>query len=150
VAEVLGPDFTEVTRGFQSEFTSPAGARAMVEVLARALGERPAVEVPEPLRAAHALLTAPTEALRFAPGDHAHQAAQALAAAGRPDLLRDALRGPNPVGRILAADALLKQGAAAEDVAALRAVRALDLEVESQLPGAAPGPCQAAALLPEV
>ena len=103
-----------------------------------ALGTVPATEVPSELAPAFELLTSPYEQLVIgrncsytgAPPPGAVEI-RAIVAAGRFDLVRLVLRGPNPEGRVWAAHALLERGALDDaDRRAIETLRALPLEIE--------------------
>ena len=109
-----------------------AEARA---VLDREIGELAAVTVPDELREAYDLLLSPLESLDI--GDTCYEggsppegrmAARKLVAARRADLLRNALHGPNPEGRLYAARGLRDlEALSVADQAAIAKLRKLEL-----------------------
>lgn len=126
----------EVSTYHQSE---EARTRVADDALARELGRPLGADVPADLRDAFELLTDPRAELVVgracgaggsAPPGRA--AARELVSAGRADLLRDALRGMNPAGRIYAYAGLRVLAAnTTDDDAAFARAHGLDLTVPS-------------------
>lgn len=153
----------ELDGGARVEWRDAAVLADMRRVREAVLGAAPEPrdEPPPELAAALQLLLDPREELDVgevcyydgAP-PRGSAAALALAAAGRLDLLRIVLRGANPEGRVYAARELLKRRAAGErlsnaDLAALRAVRALEVPI-STCAGCLVTDLRAAEVLPAV
>lgn len=133
LALVLRDAFRPCAAGFVADYAFAEVMAALDTALAAALGPRPPVDVPEALREGHAALTSPTASFGYYPPEQAFddggplefRTARALEAAGRLDLLRDVLRGPNPTGRRYAAAALERLGAVdAADARTIEALRA--------------------------
>lgn len=99
---------------------------------ARVLGEALPVEVPSELEPAYRMLTSRSEVLSVGSScgiagtePAGRSAMSALVASGRRDLLGNALRGPNPAGRVYGALGLLAlPPVAPADADAIRALRA--------------------------
>jgi hypothetical protein len=123
--------------GWRARWRSPRLA-AEIEARVRAAlgGHRPA-DVPAELAADYQLLLDPLLAIEYAPpGDDAcgpaagRAALERLLAAKRADLAANVLRGLDPEGRVLAAEALfLRGGLEPEDERAARAVLELDVPI---------------------
>lgn len=133
---------TTTRRGWRSRWRDLRNA-AELEGRARiALGGHVPVEVPAALADAYELLLDPlrpivyaraeVEAAAAAPG---RSALEALLASGRDELVRNALRGLDPEGRLYAAEALIERiGPERDDQRALR--RLLELDVAVRVVGA--------------
>jgi hypothetical protein len=109
----------------------PARVRTLERATAQVLGAPTAAEVPDALRAHVAVLTDPLDFHDFGASCYddgakpkGRVAIEALIGGQRFDLVRNALRGLNPTGRVYAAEALLARGSIdPADRGALRAVR---------------------------
>lgn len=125
-------------------YVDPEGMKAFDAALAARLGERTGAQANDTLRRAYEALTSPLVQLSYG---HACGVAgtkptgreymEKLVAANRADLLRDALRGANPEGRIYAAEGLYAiarrtgKPLEASDRKAIDELRALDQPIES-------------------
>jgi len=114
-------------------------------------------DLPKDLRDAYLTLVSPLASYDFGEScgfaglkPEGRKAVEALLAAKRPDLVRRALRGPNPEGRVYAAQALLRSETrpSAEDRAAIAAIRALDVPIRC-CDGCEVSSAPASKLLPE-
>jgi hypothetical protein len=121
-AFVRHPMSSSVTLLESAAFPAPASAEAALRArLDRELGTLTAIDastLSPDLSRAYATLMSPLEKLavgvscgRGEGSPYGRDAAAALRTAGRVDLLRNVLRGPNPEGRVYAARALAKLGA---------------------------------------
>jgi hypothetical protein len=139
IRDALGPAFAiheaMSYRAGRVSFGFPKRSAEARAVLDRELGELAAVAVPEELRESYELLLSPFESLDI--GDNCYEggsppegrvAARKLVAARRADLLRNALRGPNPEGRLYAARGLRDlEVLSTADHAAIGKLRKLEL-----------------------
>lgn len=121
------------------EHAEPALEAALQRVLQDELGPAPAPELPSELADAHRTMTDALAELPVGttcgfigsptPG---FLATELLVAAGRFDLLRSILRGPNPEARVFAAHALSEHGTLdAADAAVIAKLAALGLKLQS-------------------
>jgi hypothetical protein len=141
----VGDGFERTQRGAHGAWSRPKALAAHRAEVERALGPTPEVdldELPEDVRDAYAMLTAPT---RWYPVGRSFGyagvepdglvAARVLEKAGEVRLLRAALRGLNPEGRVVAALHLLELAEAGEELSdadrrAIGAIRGSDVPID--------------------
>jgi hypothetical protein len=102
-----GPEFKESKDGLVHTETSEALVQAYKAAVSAELGEMKQLDIPDELKESFASLTSPIENLWYGAGE-GESAIGVLVNAKRIDLIENALRGFNPVGRVYAAFALLK------------------------------------------
>jgi hypothetical protein len=144
IERALGPAFARVeepwrTIVYRAKYDFPETDRRARAALDRQLGPLAPVTVPAALASAYATLMSPAEELAVGrncseggePPAGAREA-KALRAAGRLDLIRNVLRGPNPEARVYAL-AILKamRAADAQDRTVIDHLSALPIEIES-------------------
>lgn len=143
-----GKRFTSIERGLRYRWEDAPGLAKHRAAVEKALGKAPEAEIPKDLAAAFALLTSPYERLDV--GDVCYEGGDApegktatdrIVAAGRYDVLRRVLRGPNPDGRVYAARALLARARKGQPLAPTDK-RAIDVIRGSDVPISACSGCE--------
>jgi|CXWL01.1.fsa_nt_gi hypothetical protein len=106
---------TESQRGLEWQHEQPARMERLNQRIANDLGSLQKCNIPAELAEAYSLLSSAYADLHFGTScgyggkpPAGHDEIQNLIRAGRWDLIKNVLRGPNPVGRLYAAEALLR------------------------------------------
>jgi hypothetical protein len=135
VQEALGPEFVAKGDGYgasmNAHYPFPESKAKLQSALAKELGPTQTLDVPEELQKSYEILASPLDRLVVgtacgvagSPPLGAKETLM-LEKAGRLDLLRNVLRGPNPEGRVYAAQALRRhQPLTPDDASVIEKIR---------------------------